>query len=140
MRRPTILNIQPPVERLRTFLTILALLFAAVAISAPAAARGMHGLSHAETPVANGEHHHHDDEGGVATPGAYDQSTPKSDDSPAGTFGHSHMASSAFDALPQPNRDLPPSLVTRPASPAAANTPVLGTLGWSPQIRPPRTA
>ena len=140
LRRPTILNIEAPVDRLRTFLTMLALLFAAVAISAPAAARGMHGLSHAETPVANGEHHHHDDDGSVATHGAVDQSTPKPTDSPPGTFGHSHMASSAFDALPQSNRDLPTSMVTRVDSPAAANTPVLGTLGWSPQIRPPRTA
>lgn len=140
MRRATILNIDAPVERLRTFLTMFALLFAAVAISAPAAARGMHGLSHAGTPVANGEHHHHDDEGGVATHGADDQSAPKSGDSPAGTFGHSHTASSAFDALPQPNGDLPPSMVMRPVSPPAGNTPALGTLGWLPQIRPPRTA
>ena len=140
MRSTTILHIQAPVEHLRTFLTLLALLFAAVVVSAPAAARGMHGLSHAETPVANGQHHHHDDEGGVATHGADDQPAPKSGDSPAGTFGHSHVASSAFDALPQPNRDLPPSMVTRPESPSAGNTPALGTLGWLPQIRPPRTA
>ena len=135
-----ILNIQPPVERLRTFLTMLALLFAAAVVSAPAAARGMHGLSHAAKPVANGEHHHHDAGGSVATHGADDRSTPKSDDSPASTFGHSHMGSSAFDVLPQSNRDLPPSMVIRAESPPAANTPALDTLGWSPQIRPPRTA
>lgn len=134
-----ILNIQPLVERLRTFLTMLALLFAAVAVSAPAAARGMHGLSHAAKPVANGEHHHHDADGGAATHGTDHESTPESDGSPTSKFGHSHMASSAFDVLSQPIRELPASMVARAESPPAANTPALGTLGWSPQKRPPRT-
>lgn len=125
---------------LRTFLTMLALLFTAVAVSAPAMARGMHGLIHAGTPVAKGEHHHHDADGGVTTHGANHQSIPESDDSPAGQFGHSHMASSAFDVLPELNREVPASMVTRAESPPAANTPALGTLGWSPQKRPPRTA
>lgn len=140
LRHPKIVHIQAHVERLRAFLTLLALLFATVAVSAPAAARGMHGLSHAETPVANGQHHHHDDEGGVATHGAENQSAPKSGDPPGGGFGHSHMATSAFDALPQPNGDLQPSMVMRPASPPAGDTSELSTLGWLPQIRPPRTA
>jgi hypothetical protein len=128
------------VAHLRTFLTMFALLFAAVAISAPAVARGMHGLSHAAKPVANGEHHHHDADGGVATHGADHESTPTSDDSPAGKFGHSHMASSAFDVLSQPTREMPASTLVGAESPHAANTPALGTLGWSPQKRPPRTA
>lgn len=135
-----ILNIQPLVERLRTCLTLLALLFLAAAVSAPAAARGMHGLSHIATPVANGNYHHHDADGGVATHGADHQSTPKSDDSPNSKFGHSHMASSALDVLPQLNREMPTSMVTRAESPFAANTPALATLGWTPPVRPPRTA
>ena len=124
---------------LRSLLTMLALLFAAVAISAPAAARGLHGFSHMAAPVASGEHHHHDG-GGAATDGADQENAPQSDDSSAGKFGHSHMASSAFDVVPQIGGDLPSWVILPSETPAAANTPALGTLGWCPQIRPPRTA
>lgn len=134
------MNIHASVERLRSFLTLVALLLTAAVISAPAAARGMHGFSHAAAPVASGEHHHHDADGEVTTHGAEYQTAPKSDDSPMGQIGHSHMAATAFDALPQPGRDLLTACAAGRDTPLPADTPALGTLGWSPQKRPPRTA
>ena len=128
------------VSRLRTFLTLLAMLFAAVVISAPAAARNFHGLSHAAAPVASGQHHHHDEDGGVTTHGADHDAQPQPDNSAGGKFGHSHLASFAFDVLPHVGGSLLPSVTLRPETPPAANTPALGTLGWTPQKRPPRTA
>lgn len=119
---------------------MLGLLLMAAAISAPATARGMHGFSHAGAPIASGEHHHHDADGKVTMHGDVDENAPQSDDSPIGQVGHSHMAGAAFDVLPQVGRDLPKSASARGAAPMVADTPALGTLGWTPQIRPPRTA
>jgi hypothetical protein len=135
-----ILNIHAAVAHLRTLLTMLTLLFAAVAVGAPAAARGLHGLSHLGAPVANGQHHHHDEGGGVAEHQVDHESAPQSEDAPTGKFGHSHLASFAFDVVPQIGGDLSPSVTMTAETPTAANTPALGTLGWSPQKRPPRTA
>lgn len=135
-----ILNIHATVERLRSFLTLIALLLTAAVISAPAAARGMHGFSHAAAPVASGEHHHHGADGEVTTHGGEDQNAPKSDGSPIGQIGHSHLAGTACDALPQPSRDLLAACAAGRDTPLSADTPALGTLGWSPQKRPPRTA
>lgn len=126
--------------RLRTLLTMFTLLSAAVATSAPAAARGLHGLSHLSAPVATGQYHHHDEGGGVLEHQADLDSAPQPADSPVGKIGHSHMAGSAFDVVPQIGGDLPPSVIITAPPPAAANAPILRTLGWSPQKRPPRTA
>jgi hypothetical protein len=128
------------VAHLRSFLAILALLFAAVAISAPAAARERHELNHASSPVASGEHHHHDEDGSVTSHSSDSDAAPQSDDTTAGNFGHSHMVNMAFDALPFGSTGLAATMIVPAEVPAGANTPVLRTLGWSPQKRPPRTA
>lgn len=127
-------------DRLRTFLAMLALALAGLAISLPATARGVHGLTHAGAPVANSQHHHHDSEGGSSTHGSDADLAPQSEGNSAGKFGHSHMASTAFDVAPQAGSHFPGSLILAGPAPAMANTPALGTLGWSPQKRPPRTA
>lgn len=130
----------PPVPRLRNLLRILILLFTTAILSAPVAALGFHTTSHAVSPVANGEHHHHDEDGGVATHDADRDAASESEEAPKGSFGHSHMANTAFDLVAQVGSDLPEGAVEPAPTPAAANTPALGTLGWTPQKRPPRTA
>lgn len=135
-----ILNIPPFVARMRTLLNMIFLLFVAVAISAPAAAREMHDFSHAAAPVATSDYHYHDDDGGVSTQNANRDLIPESADGALGKFGHSHMGSTALDVVAQAGEDWPGSLILAWQEPGAANTPVLGTLGWSPQKRPPRTA
>ena len=140
LRPSMILHINTSVSRLRNLLDIFFVLFAAVAISAPAAARETHEFSHAGAPVTTGEHHHHEDDGDVTTHAVDRDIVPQPDDNAAGTLGHSHMASTAFDGVPQAAHQLRGSLMPAGHAPAPANTPVLGTLGWSPQKRPPRTA
>ena len=120
-------------------MTLILLLFTAAVISAPATAMNVQGVSHVTAPVAAGQYHHHAVDGAVTTNDAGDAGVPLSDDSPANTFGHSHVASLAVDVL-QLGDALQPFLILSSDLHAAANTPALGTLGWSPQIRPPRTA
>jgi hypothetical protein len=125
---------------LRAFLALSALLFAAVTISAPGVARGLHELNHAGAPVAGDEHHHHGEDGGVTSHHSGVDAVPQSDDTGSGKFGHSHMANIALDALPFGSGNLTEALAERSDVPAAANTPALGSLGWMPPVRPPRTA
>lgn len=111
---------------------MFALLFAAVTISAPAAARGMHELDHASSPVVSGEHHHHDEEGGVTSHGVDGDVDSPSDDTTSSKFGHSHVASMALDALRLGSVGFETAWILRTEGPAAVNTPALGTFGWCP--------
>ena len=139
MRPLGILNIQPAVDRLRTMLKILALLLAVAVFSAPVAANGMHGLSHGGSIVADGEHHHHGDDGSVSTHGSEPES-PQPDSSPIGKYSHAHASSAAFDILSESDDGVTTFATVACSVTPAANTPALGTLGWAPQKRPPRTA
>lgn len=120
-------------------LKMLALLLAAAVFSAPVAANSMHGLSHAGTIIADGERHHHDYDGGVSTHGSEPES-PQPDSSPVGKFSHTHASSAAFDILSESDDGLTSFATVACSVTPAANTPALGTLGWAPQKRPPRTA
>lgn len=133
-------NIPCRVNVAKNLMTLVALLFAALVVSAPAAARGAHGLSHAGKPVASSEHHHHGNDGSVATHDADTEKAPESDEGMKGQIGHSHMSGTAFDAIPTTGTELWAAFDLRASRPATANTPAFGTLGWSPQKRPPRAA
>ena len=124
----------------RNILAPLVMLFAAIVLSAPAAARGGHEVAHAATPVADGEHHHHDDDGSIDSHADHDAAPASQDGGPTDKTGHSHIGSSAFDLNGQPASGLALAVAFPEASLSSADTPALGTLGWVPPIRPPRTA
>ena len=119
-------------------LSLLGLCCWALTWTAPAAAGGLHIVAHAQSDVPPGEIHEHDDESAAVI--EYDQNTPaNSPDAPEGKFSHSHMSSPVVD-LTNPTAATRPDGVGRTDAPRIANTPALGTLGWSPPVRPPRTA
>jgi hypothetical protein len=89
--------------------------------------------------VASGEHHHHDDDGSMQIHDSEGDAS-ESEQTAAGTIGHSHLASTAVDAVAQFSSNIRALVLEPGPTPAAANTPALETLGWSPQKRPPRTA
>ena len=95
-------------------------------------------MAHAQSSVAPGEIHEHDE--ATAEVIDYDQDAPAdSSEAPEGTFSHSHMSSPVFD-LADPSVAARPGRIEGQAPPLVANTPALATLGWSPPVRPPRTA
>ena len=120
---------------------LLALFCCALSLAVPAAARGAHSLAHAQAPVAYGEFHTHDDHHDEAVPGiTASEDDPAQPGSSEGKAGHSHMMSPAFDLSFVPPEQMPPGTFASGDRPAIANTPALTTLGWSPPVRPPRTA
>lgn len=125
---------------IRKLLSLLALLSCVVILATPSTARSAHDLEHVQVPIADGQFHVHDTVGsGVQT--LVSQEEPmKTQDPREGKTGHSHMPSSAFDLGFLPIEELQPRALSNSDALSLANTPALGTLGWSPPIRPPRTA
>lgn len=129
------LNIRTAVAILREIFGLIALFCCLAALSAPAATRTSHHFDHAEAPVAAGEFHTHAQDPTPETDTSRDVPTPNE-----GTAGHSHMPSSAYDLGFLATYEMQPHSLSSNDTLAAAHTPVLGTLGWSPPVRPPRTA
>lgn len=125
----------------RNFLGMVALLCCAITLSAPSSARSLHMVDHVSAPVAVGEFHSHDDTDHHDDGNDVDQDAPKApNDGDQGKSGHSHMPTSVSDL----SHLAEPQLVTRHSisdgSHAAADLPSLTNRGWSPPVRPPRTA
>lgn len=122
----------------RKLFGLLILCCCALILAVPSAARGAHFFAHAQSPVAHGEVHGHDH--GAATETASSQAPVKSPEAPEGKPGHAHMGSSAFDLTYPPDQQMRLSEIVCSDSVSLANTPALATLGWTPPVRPPRTA
>lgn len=95
-------------------------------------------MSHVAASVAAGEHHHHGEDGEVTPHGEHRDVALDSDEPMGAESGHSHMASAALDMVSQTSSVVPGVQLDPKAKPPFPNTPALGTLGWSPQKRPPR--
>ena len=127
----------------RKLFGLVALFCCALGLAVPSTARGAHSLAHAQAPVAYGEFHTHDDDDhdeAVSDITVSKEDPAQSPGSSEGKAGHSHMMSPAFDLSFVPPEQMPPGTFASGDRPAPANTPALTTLGWSPPVRPPRTA
>ena len=123
------------------FLGLLALLCCAVSLAVPSSARSLHWVDHISAPVAVGDFHSHDDADGHEDAKAADNEAPAApNDDGQNKFGHSHMASSVFDLSQLSEPQLGPRHLVSDDSHAAADLPSLTTRGWSPPVRPPRSA
>ena len=122
----------------RNFLGLMVLLCCAMSLAAPSLARGAHFLEHARAPVAVGEFHSHDGE--VDAKSSNQDAPTKSGETSQDKFGHSHMPTSVTDLNYSAAQQLGVRWPGREDADAAANTPSLATRGWSPPVRPPRTA
>lgn len=123
----------------RKLFGLLTLCCCALTLAVPSLARGAHSLEHVQSPVAHGEVHSHDHDAATETDSSQ-QAPVKSPEAPEGKPGHSHMGSSAFDLTYPPGQQMRPSEIVRSDTGSPANTPALATLGWTPPVRPPRTA
>lgn len=122
---------------MRKFIGLMALLCCVISLATPSLARGAHFFDHAQ-PVAIGEFHSHD---GPVNANSLNHDAPATPtDTAQDKFGHSHMPSSVSDLNYSAAPQLSARLLGREDAHAAANTPSLTTLGWSPPVRPPRTA
>lgn len=126
-----------PVQIWRAFLTLVGLAIAAISLSVPAAASRSHLASHAASPVLTHEHHHHDDQGEVDVHPADDEGSSKTVTDKA---GHSHASTSVADIAIDSALYGAPDYADESSATFPADTPALNTLGWAPQIRPPKTA
>lgn len=124
----------------RKLFGLMALFCCVVTLAAPSTAQGAHFFAHAQAPVAHGEFHSHDDDEAVSGILVSEEAPAKAPDSSESKTGHSHMPSPAFDLSFLPPEQMAPSAIARGNRLAPANTPALSTLGWSPPVRPPRTA
>lgn len=122
----------------RKFLGLVALLCCAISLAAPSAARGAHLLDHVQVPVAVSEFHTHD--GHVDAESAGQDAPAKPAETAQDQSGHSHMPSAVSDLSHFSEQQLGPRWLARDDGHASANLPSLTTRGWSPPVRPPRTA
>lgn len=120
----------------RSLVSLLGLLLAATILSAPAAASRLHLASHASMPVPSGEHHHHDGDTVEVHPAESDADGKTATDK----AGHTHVGSSIADLAANPGKVGDSVYASETSATFAADTPALNTLGWAPQIRPPRAA
>ena len=120
----------------RSLLSLLGLLVAATILSAPATASRLHLASHASMPVLSGEHHHHDGDTVEVHPSESDSGSKTATDK----AGHTHVGYSIADLAANPGKVGDPVYANETSGTFAADTPALNTLGWAPQIRPPRAA
>ena len=122
----------------RKLFGLLALLCCAISLAAPSAARGAHLFDHVQAPVAVGEFHSHDGHGDADAAGH--GAPAKLIETGQDKSGHTHMPGSVSDLNYSAADQLSERSLGSDDDRAAANTPSLTTLGWSPPVRPPRTA
>ena len=128
-------------DLVRKFLGLLALLCCAVSLTAPSSARSLHLVDHISAPAAVGDFHSHGEADGHRDAKAADHETPAApnDDGPK-KFGHSHMPSSVSDLSQLSEPNVTQRHLVSDVSHRAADLPSLTTRGWSPPVRPPRSA
>ena len=122
-------------------LRLLALLCCAFSLAAPASARSLHLVDHVSAPIEAGEFHSHDENGVHGEREKADPDLPSvpDDDAPK-KFGHSHMPSSVSDLSQAPEPRVGERHLVSDDAHVAADLPSLTTRGWSPPVRPPRSA
>lgn len=125
----------------RKFLGMVALLCCAISLAVPSSARSLHLVDHISAPVAVGEFHSHDEpeDHGDAGAGRHEAPVPPNDDG-RDKSGHSHMPTSVSDLSQLPESELGRRHLVSDDCHAATDLPSLTTRGWSPPVRPPRTA
>ena len=130
-----------PMILARKLFGLMALLCCAVSLAAPSSARNLQLLDHISAPVAVGDFHSHDETDGHDGAKEADHEVPAApDDDGQNKFGHSHMPSSVSDLSRLSEPQLRPRHLVSDDAHAVADLPSLTTRGWSPPVRPPRSA